>query len=111
MKAEIDAIEKYGTWKLIKLPEVRKAIGVKWVFRTKFNSDGSIFKYKARLVVKGFARVPKVDYGDRFTPVARQDSIRLLLALAGQMGCKVYHLEINSAFLNGILLEEIYYWS
>ncbi|KAL6315072.1 hypothetical protein AAG906_030925 [Vitis piasezkii] len=88
------------------LPEAKNAIGVKWVFKTKFNSDGSIFRHKARLVVKGFAQVAGVDYGDTFAPIARHDTIRLLLALAGQMGWKVYHLD--SAFLNGILLEEIY---
>ncbi|WJZ92889.1 hypothetical protein VitviT2T_011862 [Vitis vinifera] len=108
MKAEIDAIERNGTWKLTELPEAKNAIGVKWVFRTKFNSDGSIFRHKARLVVKGFAQVAGVDYGDTFAPVARHDTIRLLLALAGQMGWKVYHLDVKSAFLNGILLEEIY---
>ena len=108
MKTKIDVIERNGTWKLTELPEAKKAIGVKWVFRTKFNSDGSIFKHKARLVVKGFAQVVGVDYGDTFAPVTRHDTIRLLLALAGQMGWKVYHLDVKSAFLNGILLEEIY---
>ena len=93
---------------MIELPETKKAIGVKWVFRTKFNSNGSILKHRARLVVKGFAQVAGVDYGDTFAPVARHDTIRLLLALAGQMGWKVYHLDVKSAFLNGILLEEIY---
>ncbi|RVW53763.1 Retrovirus-related Pol polyprotein from transposon TNT 1-94 [Vitis vinifera] len=76
------------------------AIGVKWVFRTKFNSDGSTFKHRARLVVKGFAQVVRVDYGDTFAPVARHDTIKLLLALAGQMGWKVYHLDVKSTFLN-----------
>ncbi|WJZ92853.1 hypothetical protein VitviT2T_011828 [Vitis vinifera] len=108
MKAEIDAIERNGTWKLTELPEAKNAIGVKWVFRTKFNSDGSIFRHKARLVVKGFAQVARVDYGDTFALVAKHDTIRLLLALASQMGWKVYHLNVKSAFLNGILLEEIY---
>ena len=108
MKSEIDSIERNGTWRLTELPGDKKAIGVKWVFRTKFNPDGSIFKHKARLVVKGFAQVTGVDYGDTFTPVARHDTIRLLLALAGQKGWKVYHLDVKSAFLNGILLEEIY---
>ncbi|WJZ86304.1 hypothetical protein VitviT2T_005772 [Vitis vinifera] len=70
--------------------------------------DGSIFRHKARLVVKGFAQVAGVDYGDTFAPVARHDTIRPLLALAGQMGWKVYHLDVKLAFLNGILLEEIY---
>ena len=63
---------------------------------------------KARLVVKGFAQVVGVDYGDTFAPVAKHDTIRLLLALAGQMGWKMYHLDVKSTFLNGILLEEIY---
>ena len=93
---------------MTELPEDKKEIGVKWVFRTKFNPDGSIFKHKARLVVKGFAQVTGVDYGDTFAPVARHDTIRLLLALAGQKGWRVYHLDVKSAFLNGILLEEIY---
>ncbi|RVW99216.1 Retrovirus-related Pol polyprotein from transposon TNT 1-94 [Vitis vinifera] len=88
--------------------KAKKTIGVKWVFRTKFNSDGSIFKHKARLVVKGFAQVAGVDYGDTFAPVAKHDTVRVLLALAGQMGWKVYHLDVKSAFLNGRLLEEIY---
>ena len=68
---------------MIELPEAKKTIGVKWVFRTKFNSDGSIFNHKARLVVKGFAQVARVDYGDTFAPLSRHDTIRLLLALAG----------------------------
>ena len=93
---------------MIELPEAKKSIGVKWVFRTKFNSDGSTFKHKARLVVKGFAQVSGVDYDDTFAPVARHDTIRLLLALVGQMGWKVYHLDVKSAFLNGIFLEDIY---
>ena len=93
---------------MIELPEAKKTIGVKWVFRTKFNSYGSIFKHKARLVVKGFAQVFGVNYDDTFALVARHDTIRLLLALVGQMGRKVYHLDVKSAFLNGILLEEIY---
>ena len=58
--------------------------------------------------MKGFVQVVGVDYGDTFVPVARHDTIRLLLALASQMGWKVYHLDVKSAFLNGILLEEIY---
>ncbi|RVW82648.1 Retrovirus-related Pol polyprotein from transposon TNT 1-94 [Vitis vinifera] len=78
MKAEIDSIERNGTWKLTELPKAKNAI------------------------------VAGVDYGDTFALVARHDTIRLLLALAGQMGWKVYHLDVKSAFLNGILLKEIY---
>lgn len=83
-------------------------IGVKWVFRKKENANGSINKYKARLVVKGYAQVFGVDFFDTFAPVARLDTIRMLLAIAVQKQWKIYHLDVKSAFLNGFLEEEIY---
>ena len=61
-------------------------IGVKWIFRTKYNPDGSISKHKARLVVKGYAQQAGVDYGETFAPVARMETIRLLLAISAQKG-------------------------
>ena len=108
MKEELRMIEKNETWKLVKRPTNRKVIGVKWVFRTKLNPDGSINKHKARLVVKGYAQIFGVDFFDIFAPVARLDTIRLLLAIAAQKGWKVYQLDVKSAFLNGFLEEEIY---
>ena len=101
-------IEKNHTWTLVKRPADRKVIGVKWVFRTKLNADGSINKHKARLVVKGYAQIFGVDFSDTFAPVARLDTIRLLLAIAAQKGWKIYQLDVKSAFLNGLLEEEIY---
>ncbi|KAL4282228.1 hypothetical protein GQ457_03G017580 [Hibiscus cannabinus] len=108
MKSEISAIEKNGTWFLTNLPSGKHAIGVKWVYRTKFNPDGTIFKHKARLVVKGYAQIGGVDYGDTFAPVARLDTIKLLIAIAGQLGWNVFHLDVKSDFLNGELEEDIY---
>ena len=82
MKAELEMIMKNKTWKLVDLPEGKNAIGVKWVYKTKFQPDGSIYKHKARLVVKGYSQVAGVDFGDTFAPVARHDTIKLLLATA-----------------------------
>ena len=79
-----------------------------WVFKTKLNADGSINKYKARLVVKGYAQIFGVDYFDTFASVARQDTIRMLLAIATQKGWKIYQLHVKSASLNGFLEEEIF---
>ena len=101
-------IEKNQTWKLVQRLQDIKVIGVKWVYRTKVNANGSINKHKARLVVKGFAQIPGVDYFDTFAPVVRLDVIRLLLAIAAQLSWKVYQLDVKSAFLNGYLQEEIF---
>ena len=106
MKEELFMIEKNKTWELVDRPQERKVIGVKWVFRTKLNVDGLVNKYKARLVVKGYAQIFGVDYSETFTPVARLDTIRLLLPISMQLGWKVHQMDVKSAFLNGILQEK-----
>ena len=107
MKEELFMIEKNKTWELVDRPQERKVIGVKWVFRTKLNADGSVNKYKARLVVKGYAQIFGVDYSETFAPVARLDTIILLLAISAQLGWKVHQMDVKLAFLNGILQEKI----
>ena len=93
---------------LVDIPAHKKAIGVKWVYRTKLNPDGSINKHKARLVVEGYAQMFGVDFSETFAPVARLDAIRMLLALAAQKGWNIYQMDVKSAFLNGYLEEEIF---
>ena len=82
MQEELDMIEKNNTWELVDRPTHKNAIGVKWVYRTKLNFDGSINKHKARLVFKGYAQMFGVDFLETFAPIARLDTIRMLLALA-----------------------------
>ncbi|PNX85069.1 retrotransposon-related protein [Trifolium pratense] len=108
MDAEIKAIEKNETWVLTDLPEHAKKIGVKWVYKTKLNENGEVDKYKARLVAKGYAQQFGVDYTEVFAPVARMDTVRMIVALAAQRGWIIYQLDVKSAFLHGELNEDVF---
>ena len=108
MQEEIKMIEKNKTWELVDYPNDKEIIGVKQVYKTKLNSDGSIQKHKARLVAKGYSQQYGVDYNETFAPVARLDTIRALIALAAQKKWQIHQLDVKSAFLNGYLKEEIH---
>ncbi|EOY03397.1 Cysteine-rich RLK (RECEPTOR-like protein kinase) 8 [Theobroma cacao] len=108
MKEELNMIVKNKTWSLVDRPKDRQVIGVKWDFKRKLNLDGTLNKYKARLVMKGYSQIPGIDFQETFAPVARLDTIRLLIALAAAFQWKPFHWDIKSAFLNGKLDEEIY---
>jgi transposase InsO family protein len=82
MDQEMESIEKNNTWELVKLPEGARKIGVRWIYKTKYNERGEVEKYKARLVAKGYSQQHGVDYNEVFAPVARWDTIRAILSLA-----------------------------
>jgi hypothetical protein len=100
---EIDTLAKNGMWTLVDLPAGRKAVKSKWVFKQK--EDG---RYRARLVTKGFMQIQGIDYDETFSPVAHFESLRLILALAALEDWEIHQMDIKSAFLNGLLEEEIY---
>ena len=108
MKEEIEKIEKNKTWTLVPRPSDKNVIGTKWVFRNKLDENSEITRNKARLVCKGYAQEEGLDYGETFAPVARMEGVRTLLAYAAYKGFKVYQMDVNFAFLNGILEEEVF---
>jgi hypothetical protein len=108
MESEMQSICKNGTWELATLPPGQKAIGLKWIFKLKKNANGEVVKHKARLVAKGYVQQEGVDFDEVFAPVARLDTIRLILALAANRGWQVHHLDVKTAFLNGELEENVY---
>src|SRR6185312_2692389 len=108
MMEEIDAIQSNKTWRLVPLPAGHRPIGLKWVYKVKKNAAGEVTKHKARLVAKGYVQQPGIDFDEVFAPVARIESVRLLLALAAQEGWPVHHMDVKSAYLNGELQEEVY---
>ena len=90
------------------LPLGNNPLGSKWIFKRKMKPDGTIDKYKARLVVKGYRQKEGLDYFDTYSPVTRITSIRILIALAAVHDLKIHQMDVKTVFLNGELEEEIY---
>ena len=105
---EVNTLMANGTWEIVDLPPGKKAIGSGWVFKVKRNADGSVERYKGRVVAKGCSQRPGVDFKDLFSPTPRPPAIRLVLALAGMLGHHLRSVDISNAFTNGDLEEEIY---
>ena len=108
MNSELQAIEDNNTWFWSDLPNGHRAIGLKWVFKVKKDAVGNTVKHKARLVAKGYAQKEGVDFDEVFAPVARLETVRVLLALAAHGNWEIHHMDVKSAFLNGNLQEEVY---
>ncbi|CAI7868468.1 unnamed protein product [Closterium sp. NIES-54] len=108
MESELKSIEENGTWELVELPEGRKAITSKWLFKIKSDADGKIEHYESRLVAKGYQQKEKVDYKELFALVVKPTMLRTLLAGAAIKGWVVKQMDVTTAFLNGVLEEEIF---
>ena len=103
MEAEFQSLQKNHTWTLSDLPAGKKPISCKWVYKVKYKANGTLDKYKARLVAQGFSQKEGINYEETFAPTAKMSTIRLVLALAAQFNWKVHQMDVKSAFLNGDL--------
>lgn len=108
MDEEYKSLMENNTWEITTLPQNKRAIPCKWVFKTKTNEEGKIIKYKARLVIKGCSQKKGIDYNEVFSPVVRYSSLRYLFAMAAKYDLDIILMDAVSAFLQGDIEEEIY---
>ncbi|KAK1606993.1 hypothetical protein QYE76_030666 [Lolium multiflorum] len=108
MELEYQALLRNETWTLVPPPPRVNVIDSKWVFKVKKHADGSIERYKARLVARGFRQRYGLDYEDTFSPVIKPTTIRILLSIAVTRGWSMRQLDVQNAFLHGLLEEEVY---
>ncbi|KAJ0898957.1 putative RNA-directed DNA polymerase [Helianthus annuus] len=108
MHKEMEALFRNNTWVLTDLPQGRKDIGCKWVFRVKYKSNGEVERFKARLLAKGFNQREGLDFGETFSPVVKMVTVRTIMTLAVHFNWPLYQLDVDNAFLHGTITEDVY---
>lgn len=108
MKDDKDSMASNRAWDLVKLPDGIKAIGRKWVFKTKKDSLGNTERYKARLIAKGFNQKEGINYTETFSPVSKKDSLRIIMSLVTCFDMDSHRMDVKIALLNGDLEEDVY---
>jgi hypothetical protein len=108
MQDEMNSLLKNHTWDLVPRPQGKNIVKCRWVYKTKFTSEGVVEHHKACLVVKGFSQQEGIDYIETFSPVAKMNYVRLILSLVLALAGKIHQMDVKSAFLHGDLSEEIF---
>jgi hypothetical protein len=108
MEEEMHALAENETWDLVDAAKGVKPIRCKWVYKVKYNADGSINRYKARLVAKGYVQKHGIDYDEMFALVAKITIVHVLLAVAAAKGWHLHQMDVKNAFLQGELEEQVY---
>ena len=108
MNEELNQFKRNNVWELVPKPKDHQIIGTKWIYTNKLDEFGNIVKNKARLVAQGYNQEKGIDFDETYAPVARLESIRMLLAYASSLNFKLYQMDVKSAFLNGVIEEEVY---
>ncbi|KAK2410370.1 putative mitochondrial protein [Trifolium repens] len=108
MEEELNQFKRNDVWDLVPKPKNKNIIGTKWVYRNKLNEQGEVTRNKARLVAQGYSQQEGIDFTETYGPVARLEAIRLLLSYAINNGITLYQMDVKSAFLNGVISEEVY---
>ncbi|XP_075076649.1 uncharacterized protein LOC142163277 [Nicotiana tabacum] len=107
MQLEIEALEQNYSWEVVDLPSGKIPVGCKWVYKIKYNADGSVERFKARLVAKGYTQQEGLDFHDTFSPVAKLTTVRTVVVAAALKGWLIFQMDVHNAFLNGDLEEEV----
>ena len=105
---ELKALEKNNTWDITDLPIGKSTVSYKWLFYVKYHTNGSVERYKARLVARGYTQSYGIDYAETFALVAKLNTISVLLSLSTNYDWPVFQLVVKKAFLNGDLEEKVY---
>jgi len=108
MHDELHQFSRNDVWTLVSRPSDQNIIGTKWIFKNKSDEHGTVIRNKARLVAQGYTQIEGIDFDETFAPVARLESIKILLSISCHLGFKLYQMDVKSAFLNLILQEEVY---
>jgi hypothetical protein len=107
MTEEYQSIMKNDVWDIVPRPKGKSVVTSKWIYKIKHAADGSVEKYKARFLARGFSQVEGIDYEETFALVFRYTSICMIIALAASMGWRLHQMDVKTTFLNGEIEEEV----